>query len=830
MVNLGTRADPIEEVITILIEFQDTPHLGVHSVGYFDQLIFDSSGSRSMYDYFREASYNQMSISGDVAPSWYTSSKDVDEYGRDSASGVDDFYGPIYRLVVEAVQLADSDVNFADYDEDGDGTVDHVIIVHAGQGQESSFDTDMIWSHHWAVLDANPASPGMQELVADGVKVYGYTMLSEQSPLGVFAHEFGHELGLPDLYDIDDSSEGIGEWGVMGGGSWLGSPEGSRPSLPCAYSKAKLGWVDPFPVTTSLIDQPITSIRTNPVAFKLPIRDSNGEYFLVANRQKDGYDLNLPGSGLLIWHIDENVPDNSNDAHRMVDLEEADEKSGENPLDATDPWFDSADGFNPTSVPNSNAYGNVRTGWRVVNIGASGQTTTADISKQVLDDVAIAAIEVNNFVEEGDQVDIVVNVTNHGVRDQENVPVNLTIYYQEYEEENIIDWEEASILNLSAGAIVKLSFQFRPTLGGRHILEAFATLNNDEIPENNDRIAHFNSNELYFWDDVEAGNLSWTANTSSNRYRWDIIEDYPKGSYSPTHSWHFGRYAGTLSPVNRTEFTLTSANIYVPTYSNTYVVFHHKYVFGRLVELSGKRPDDQLSDKGYLEISIDGGSWIEIERWGDRSDEMVQFNWLMKSINITDRLLLAGTNLRLRFRVTSVAQPVGEGWWLDDIGVVRDEPQYGIVFKAYEHEKTVEPGAMATFLFKATNVGDFEDDFEITAEYLPRYWDYAISENATRVGYSTLDMQLRIDESALVYLKVQTPSSAERGTKGNATAVITSVTDDSVSQRVNVTVHIGTTLFDISLDEFVLIVILLFIIVLPIALVVDYLRKTRKAL
>ncbi|MFQ6061138.1 MAG: hypothetical protein ACE5KV_07600, partial [Thermoplasmata archaeon] len=585
---------------------------------------------------------------------------------------------------------------------------------------------------------------------------------------------------------------------------------------------------EPVVVGSPLIEQEIPSVRTDPIIFKLPIRD--GEYFLVANRQRDGYDRGLPGSGLLIWHIDEDVPDNSNDAHRMVDLEEADEKSGDHPLDSTDPWFSSTEGFLPTSVPNSNAYGNVRTGWRVKNIGPSGQTMTADISKQVLDDVAVVSIDTDRFVNEGDSIEIVVNVTNRGAKAREDLPVNLTVFYQEYREENLVFWKEVTVPTLETEEYKRLSFRFRPTFSGRYIVEALAILREDEIPEDNDRIAHFNSNELYFWDDVEEGNLSWSTNTSRGRYRWDIIDDYPKGSYSPTHSWHFGKFEGELSSINKTEFTLTSGSIHIPSGSEAHIVFHHKYIFERLVEVGGRVPGDRPSDKGRLEVSVNGSNWTQVMGWGENPEETVQFDWLMVSVNITNLLQPGGTDLRLRFKVTSDGQPMGAGWWLDNIGVVRDEPQYGILLKAYEQEKTVEPGSMATFLLKIVNVGDFEGDFYITARNLPDHWEYAISENASKVGYDALRVELRIDEAALAYLKIQPPSSAERGSKNNVTAVAKSLADDSVIQEVNVTVLIATALFDISLEEFMLLVILLFILILPIAFVVDYLRRTKKVL
>ncbi len=827
--SMGTRAGPVERLIVILIEFTDVHNS--RSVGHFDDLIF-GSGSDTMYSYYREASYGQTSIIGDVVPTWYQSSYPMSEYGADSTGGVDDLNGPVYRLVTEAVRLADGDVDFSDYDEDGDGVVDHVVVVHAGDGQETAppMTTDPIWSHHWAVADADTSAPGTQDLITDdGVQVYGYIMLSENSPLGVFTHEFGHDLGLPDLYDIDDSSDGVGDWDVMAGGSWLGIPQGSQPCLPSAFSKVELGWVQPIVVDIPMIDQEIPSVWDNPIIYKLSIGDSNGEYFLVENRQRQGFDSTLPGSGLLIWHVDEGAPDNSDDLHRMVDLEEADEKNGDHPLDATDPWFDNKDGFHPTSEPNSNAYGNVRTGWRVKNIGSSGDVMTADLSKQVLDDVVVVSVDVDDFVESGNNVNILVNVSNRGARDQEDLPVNLSVYYQEYGEENLISWDERSISSLELEEYQRLSFNYRPVQTGLFILEVAAFLEDDEIPEDNDKFAHFNSNQLFFWDDVEGGNLSWTTNTSVNKYRWDIIDEYPLGSYSPTHSWHFGLHDGTPSTVNRTEFVLTSDDIHIPDGSSAYVVMHHRYIFERLVELGGLKPSELKSDTGLLELTTDGVNWTEIERWGrDSSGVGVQFDWHMESFDISSHLQSGPNTVKLRYSVMSVGRPIGEGWWLDNIGVVAEEPQYGLVFKVYDQKKTVEPGSVVSFLFKVVNVGDYEDELRISAKDLPTDWRHAISENATKIGVPTLDLELGVDEPALVYLKVQTPSSAERGNKYNATAVAESLTDNDVRHEVNVTIVIASTLFDLTLEDLCLMGVLLLVLVLPIAIIVDYLRKTRK--
>src|SRR5438552_1438044 len=106
------------------------------------------------------------------------------------------------HLVTPDPQLA-AGVNFASFDRNNDGVVDHVVIVHAGGAQEASPNTNLIWSHRWAVTDGDPNLPADQRLVENGVHIYGYAMTSEDSPVGVLAHEFGHDLGLPDLYDTD---------------------------------------------------------------------------------------------------------------------------------------------------------------------------------------------------------------------------------------------------------------------------------------------------------------------------------------------------------------------------------------------------------------------------------------------------------------------------------------------------------------------------------------------------------------------------------------------------------------------------------------------------
>src|SRR5207249_2418729 len=209
-----TRASGTDPVVVIPIEFPGQLHNSAHSPAYFDSMM--NGPSQSVNAFYRENSYGSFGFQATVA-NWVQSIHPMSYYGADGA-GIDDANGPIYRLTAEAVRLADSSVNFANFDRDGDGVVDHVVIVHAGGAQEASPNKNLIWSHRWAVIDGDQSVPGDQRLVADGVQIYGYVMISEDSPFGVLAHEFGHDLGLPDLYDTDGSTLGVGVWDVMGSG------------------------------------------------------------------------------------------------------------------------------------------------------------------------------------------------------------------------------------------------------------------------------------------------------------------------------------------------------------------------------------------------------------------------------------------------------------------------------------------------------------------------------------------------------------------------------------------------------------------------------------
>ena len=148
-----------------------------------------------------------------------------------------------------------------DYDGDGDfneadGYIDHFQAIHAGEGEEAGGGAqgeDAIWSHRWYAYDGytdrGPESnkSGGVPIGDSGLWIGDYTTEPENGGLGVFAHEFGHDLGLPDLYDTAGGDNGTGFWTLMSGGSWLnhgGDSIGTTPGYMGPWEKLQLGWLD----------------------------------------------------------------------------------------------------------------------------------------------------------------------------------------------------------------------------------------------------------------------------------------------------------------------------------------------------------------------------------------------------------------------------------------------------------------------------------------------------------------------------------------------------------------------------------------------------------
>lgn len=405
----------------------------------------------SVADYWSEVSYAQLALSA-AAESFGTLNNGVVLVTLGYAHPNTDPSDPNRQLTADAIVASDPFVDYGSFDDNADGYLssDELHLLVVARGYERSYGGANVctgagstWGHHWSLFGAVPP-PTVDGVVvgategapSPGPQQGGYNQIGEwhcstsdtpghMATIGITAHELGHDMGtgVPDLYDTDSSSRGIGRWALQAGGSWntTGAYSGMTPAWPDAWSRSFLGiltpaepslcaddWTFPRVETATGPARGVVRLRANPAGVDWDWGSpGSGEYFLVENRQLVGFDAALPGSGLLIWHIHEGAPgDNGTNADegtcppgnlRLVMLEQADgdfdlECYGScggacNSGDAGDPWrAGGATAFFGSSTPSSDLVSGAETGVAVRDISASGATMTADLGYGPCDD------------------------------------------------------------------------------------------------------------------------------------------------------------------------------------------------------------------------------------------------------------------------------------------------------------------------------------------------------------------------------------------------------------------------------------------------------------
>ncbi|MEV5491792.1 immune inhibitor A domain-containing protein [Streptomyces bobili] len=247
-----------------------------YNQAHFQDLYFGTgAGTESLKKYYEKQSSGRYSVDGEVTD-WVKVPYNEARYGSNDAStgawyAVQD---GVNAWVAEREAAGDTPAEIKaelaefdqwdryDFDGDGDfnesdGYIDHFQIVHAGEDESAgggAQGADAIWAHRWYAFgtDAGSTGPDTNKLggaqIGDsGIWVGDYTIQPENGGLGVFAHEYGHDLGLPDEYDTAGGENSTGFWTLMSSGSWLGTGKDSIGDLPGdmnAWDKLQLGWLD----------------------------------------------------------------------------------------------------------------------------------------------------------------------------------------------------------------------------------------------------------------------------------------------------------------------------------------------------------------------------------------------------------------------------------------------------------------------------------------------------------------------------------------------------------------------------------------------------------
>ncbi len=403
-------------------------------------------------DYFGRVSYNAASITGKVV-GWVRLPFRMSRYGTDNGPFIDDQDGDSYpdswQLLKDAAPIVAGEVDLTAYQ--------HVLVLHAGFGQESSRVPSDIWSVtylHWTVVT--------KERTFETFAIVPEFEARGLGTLGVNAHEFGHLLGLPDLYST--TVEQVGPWDLMARGAWNGNPAGSSPAEMLAWDRIFLGWISGSRIlnvtknnrvnaTVDAIELPSSSLQA------VRVQASTGDtkhYYLVEVRQKIGYDAALPSSGVLITYIDET----KSTPVKVIDAVQTTSSLIDAPFQVGQKYLDSEN-----SIVIS-----------VVSTDGSSFSVIVDTSSPS-PDVAVESLTVNPpIVHPNETASLMVRIANEGTLKANGFLVNIFV------NETIF---AARRISLNSGQAQEILLSWTPKTAGAYVFKVIADAGNS-IPENDE--------------------------------------------------------------------------------------------------------------------------------------------------------------------------------------------------------------------------------------------------------------------------------------------------------------------------------------------------------
>lgn len=312
------------KVLVILAEYQDMKFNLPDPMSYYNGMLNENGFSQ--YDATGCAKeYFTLNSNGKFTPQF-------DVYGPVTLPNNMVYYGgnndlKSHEMVLHACQLLDSQIDFSQYDNDGDGYVDNVFIIYAGQGENAYGGADTVWPHAGELID-NMVFESFDRTIINRYACCNEWMQSRPDGVGTFIHEFSHVMGLPDLYSTAGGrlSATPGSWDVLDYGPYNNNC--CTPPNYSAFERCAMGWLEPETLTGDATNLRLEEISTNQAAL-IPVSANGKEFFLIENRQQKEWDTYLPGHGMLVWHIDyddvvwaANGP-NNDASHQRVDIIEA---------------------------------------------------------------------------------------------------------------------------------------------------------------------------------------------------------------------------------------------------------------------------------------------------------------------------------------------------------------------------------------------------------------------------------------------------------------------------------------------------------------------------